>query len=102
MGTSYTVPIGQWSIGDYASATNAQDDLAVMVATGAPLRTDDHPNGMSGATPLGTGSSAYRDGVITQRSDTDFFVVQTSCTGTLTASATPAAVAPNWISSCAC
>nr|WP_314845511.1 Ig-like domain-containing protein [uncultured Microbacterium sp.] len=35
MGAAYYVPLSQWSIGDYAGATNAQDDLATITDRGA-------------------------------------------------------------------
>ncbi|MBK0418854.1 hypothetical protein JD276_07390 [Leucobacter sp. CSA1] len=35
MGAGYNVPVTQWSIGDYAGATNGEDDLSVITDRGA-------------------------------------------------------------------
>jgi hypothetical protein len=95
MGVGYYEPIAQWSIGEYAQASNTEDDLAVLQSNGVPLRDDDHAGVTSGASPLGTGTSADRTGVISTRTDRDVFIAQLDCTGTLTASAEPANAAPN-------
>ena len=44
MGVGYSRSLVQWSRGEYATATNVQDDVQVMQASGAPLRSDDHGN----------------------------------------------------------
>ena len=41
MGVAYSQPVSQFSKGEYSGASTTQDDLAV-IATGAPLRADDH------------------------------------------------------------
>jgi predicted RNA-binding protein with TRAM domain len=70
MGSSYYEPVSQWSRGEYAGADNLQDDVAVMSSSGAPLRTDDHPDGPA-ATPLVSG--VPRRGVVSTREDRDVF-----------------------------
>ena len=42
MGVSYDFPISQWSKGEYAGATNTEDDFAVAGANGLPPAPDDH------------------------------------------------------------
>ena len=50
MGVGYYQPLVQWSKGEYATATNVQDDYAVMATNGLPLRADDHGNSAGSAT----------------------------------------------------
>ena len=38
MGAAYTVPLSQWSNGEYANASNTEDDLAVITNRSAALR----------------------------------------------------------------
>jgi hypothetical protein len=90
MGSSYGQPVSQWSKGEYAGATNTQDDLAV-IATGAPLRPDDHGDTASTATPLAGGATL--DGLIGTRSDVDAFSF--SASGATTLSVAPAAGLPD-------
>lgn len=66
--------IVQFSNGDYANATNKQDDYATMVATGLPLLPDDAGNTAATATSLGARASSTVDGVITSR-DVDYYKV---------------------------
>ncbi|QIX60227.1 carbohydrate-binding protein [Hymenobacter sp. BT18] len=81
MGAGYYKPVTHWSRGEYASASQTQDDLAIM--SGAPYnvgyRNDDHSNSISGATGLtrnGTGLSGR--GIIERTSDQDYFSFTTS------------------------
>lgn len=66
--------IFQFSNGDYADATNKQDDFASMVATGLPLLPDDAGNTAATATTLGARTDYVVDGVITSR-DVDYYKV---------------------------
>lgn len=66
--------IVQFSNGDYANATNRQDDFATMVATGLPLLPDDAGNTATSATSLGARTDYTVDGVITSR-DVDYYKV---------------------------
>ena len=72
MGVGYYEPIAQWSKGEYASANNTEDDFVVMQANGAVFRTDDHGNNTGTATVL-NGVTFSTNGVISQRTDLDFF-----------------------------
>ncbi|MGZ4449466.1 MAG: hypothetical protein ACXVW4_06685 [Nocardioides sp.] len=86
MGSSYDEPITQWSAGEYPGANNQQDDLAVIAAS-APLRTDDHGDTASAATPLTLGHPVA--GLISTRVDVDAFSFVAG--GTVTVSAVPTA-----------
>lgn len=66
--------IFQFSPGDYANATNKQDDFATMVATGLPLLPDDAGNTAASATSLGARTDYTVEGVITSR-DVDYYEV---------------------------
>ena len=77
MGSGYYKPVTTWSRGEYASANNQEDDLAIMSGTtyNVGYRNDDRSNGTAGATPLATsGTSLSGAGVIERASDQDFFV----------------------------
>lgn len=88
MGAATSRPISQWSDGDYAGANNQQDDLAVIAAGGAPLLPDDHGGSAATATPL---QGVPVTGVISNRSDSDWFSFTTSG-GQVTVAATPSSV----------
>jgi hypothetical protein len=92
MGSPSTYPVTQWSKGEYAGASQTQDDLAIIgAASGAPLRTDDVADTVAAAravpAPTGTPSAV---GTIGTAADVDVFALGT-CTGSVTVSATPAA-----------
>jgi Metallo-peptidase family M12B Reprolysin-like len=88
MGVGYYNNVTQWSQGEYAFATQTQDDIGI-IAGSLTLRTDDHGNTLAGATPLlvsatgqitstnpetdphNTGSS--NKGIIESRTDVDYF-----------------------------
>ena len=88
-------PISQWSKGEYASASNTQDDFAVIAANGAPVRPDDHADTRTGATPLVSGDLLTGSGLITAAADKDVFSFSRSCTGPVTVTGTPAPVGPD-------
>lgn len=70
MGVGYHQPVTQWSRGEYAGATNTEDDLSI-IARSAPLISDDHGGTRNTATMLpGPGREVGR---ITSRGDTDAF-----------------------------
>jgi PKD repeat protein len=71
MGVGYYKPITQFSKGDYANATNLQDDYAV-ISTHAPLAADDHGNTLATATTLSVPEIAS-GGTIEHRADLDVF-----------------------------
>jgi len=73
MGVGYSKPIVQWSRGEYANANRTnQDDLAVMPNDGVTFRVDDHGNSIAAATPL-AGVFFATNGIISTRTDLDFF-----------------------------
>jgi hypothetical protein len=69
---SPTTPVTQWSRGEYASATNFEDDLA-MIAARAGYRPDDHANSATGATVVK--STSLTVGNIERTDDRDVFAV---------------------------
>ncbi|TIC81622.1 fibronectin type III domain-containing protein [Nocardioides sp. GY 10127] len=83
-------PLVQWSAGEYPSATNTEDDVAIIAASGAPLRADD-----AGDT-IATASSASlpAEGVIGTQDDVDVYALGT-CTGSVTVSADTVATSPD-------
>lgn len=95
MGVGYDQPITQWSRGEYADASNFQDDLAVIAANGVPARSDDHGGSRSAATSLSGTTTFTASGVIGVRSDVDVFAVSHGCSGTITATVAVVANSPN-------
>jgi hypothetical protein len=93
MGAGYVQPVVQFSKGEYASADNSQDDLAVITAHGLSVRPDDHTNALNSATELVTAAS----GIITPGPslDADLFRFVAPVSGLTTFSANPAPVSPN-------
>lgn len=61
MGTAYYQNLTQFSKGEYPDADNHQDDIAVIAANGAPLRTDDHGNTIATATSVPCDSGGSTD-----------------------------------------
>ena len=79
MGAGYYNGVVQWSNGDYGTnldpATNDEDDLALIAASGVELVTDEANN--STATALALSSTAL-DAVIGSRTDLDWYKVTVS------------------------
>lgn len=99
MGVGYYQPLVQWSQGEYATATNVQDDYAVMATNGLPLRADDHGNTAGSATRLSGSASGgllslYAEGVVERPSDVDWFSFASGA-GTMSFSVTPAVRSAN-------
>jgi hypothetical protein len=92
MGAGYT-PLTQFSNGDYAGATQTQDDFAVIAQNGPTLLSDDYGDDHIAAYELGEGDVSAA-GLVTSRSDRDVFAVTRSCTAPLSATLTPAALGP--------
>ena len=88
MGASYDRPITQFSKGDYAGATNRQDDLTVISKHGIPLRRDEGAGKRRTARPIPRGQL-----VITTR-DVDYYRLG-RCSGRISVRAIPAQVSPN-------
>ncbi len=99
MGVGYYQALTQWSRGEYSTANNTEDDLAVIPSFGGPLRTDDHGNSRGSATALsstvsGSTASLSGAGVIERRTDKDFFSFQAGA-GTATINVNGDARSPN-------
>lgn len=93
MGTAYLRRLSTWSNGDYLDATNQENDVAVIAATGAPLIADDAGDTNAAAPTLAIGDQVT--GVIADRTDVDRFAVRVTRAGRLTTTAMPAPYAPN-------
>lgn len=92
MGVGYSKAITQWSRGEYAGASNLQDDFSVAGSNGLPLRSDDHGNTAATATAIANNSALT--GVIHSAADVDAFTITAGAgQATFTISATP--VSPN-------
>ncbi|WP_110206621.1 hypothetical protein [Nocardioides daejeonensis] len=83
----------QWSRGEYAGASQRQDDLAVIAKHGVQRIRDDHADGRRGASRLKRGQTAH--GVITSSTDTDAFTLRTTCRSRVVLRARNAALGPN-------
>ncbi|WP_161887880.1 malectin domain-containing carbohydrate-binding protein [Pontibacter russatus] len=81
MGAGYYSEQVQWSKGEYAYASNLEDDLSIIAGqNGFGYKADDHANTHASATPLpadNTGSAPLK-GIIGSRTDVDVFTFQTS------------------------
>ena len=75
MGVSYYQELTQWSKGEYASANNTQDDLAIITGNnGFSYRADDHGGTIGTATSLiATATSLTGAGIIERNTDFDVF-----------------------------
>lgn len=96
MGVGYYREVTQWSKGEYANATNTQDDLAIMTGYGFGLRPDDHGDTASLATGLTMDSptSASGQGIVGTRLDRDSFSFVTGA-GAIALNISPAPPSPN-------
>ena len=74
LGDAYRA-VSQFSKGEYADANNTEDDLAIIQANGLAPRADDHGNTPPTADQLGAKASYAVNGVISTRTDTDFFAI---------------------------
>lgn len=88
MGSAMPRAVTQFSKGEYTGANQTEDDLAVIQANGLPLRADDYGNTRQTAYALGTKSSYAVNGVISTRSDADYFSVKLNCATDMTVAAT--------------
>jgi hypothetical protein len=98
MGTAYYRDISQWSQGEYTSASNTQDDLAIITnGNGFSYRIDDHVNASAGATSLTfvSSTSLVGDGIIERNTDVDFFTFTVTTPGTVDIEVLPAAIGAN-------
>jgi len=98
MGVGYYQQLVQWSKGEYAGASNKQDDYVVMQNTGLPIRPDDHGNTIAAATPLASATAngvttLDGSGVIERPTDADVFSFVAGA-GSVTINITPAPRGP--------
>jgi hypothetical protein len=93
MGVGYTRPITQWSKGEYANASNTQDDLAVIQDNGLSLVADDHAGQASGSTVI-EAPEFSEEGIIRSSSDLDVFAISVG-DGEATFSVDGAETSPN-------
>jgi serralysin len=70
MGVGYFSNVVQWSTGDYASANNKQDDIAIISTYLTPI-ADDHTNNFTNASFIQNGD--FIGGIINNKTDVDFF-----------------------------
>lgn len=99
MGVGYSLPLVQWSKGEYLGANNTQDDYAVAQSNGLPLRLDDHGDVNAAATVLvGTSSGGITtvssQGVIERPTDVDVFAFSAAA-GPVNVTLTPATRSAN-------
>ncbi|MFO0902264.1 MAG: Calx-beta domain-containing protein [Pirellulales bacterium] len=105
MGVGYYVSVSQWDNGEYFGANNVgssanyskgPDDLAIITTyNGFGYKVDDHGNTLSNASPLAVaGSSVTGSGLITTRSDSDYFQFTTGA-GAVTLNINPASLGAN-------
>ena len=87
MGVGYNKKLSQWSKGEYANASNLQDDYAVMASKGIIFRSDDFGSSIASASQL-SGTSFSVAGIIERPIDIDYFKISASA-GNLTLSASP-------------
>ncbi|MEX0725428.1 MAG: Calx-beta domain-containing protein [Planctomycetaceae bacterium] len=75
MGVGYYSNLTQWSKGEYLNANNTEDDLSIITSSnGFGYRADDYGNSIGTASALGiSGSTVNTTGIISQRTDYDFF-----------------------------
>lgn len=85
MGAGYSERLVQWSKGEYTSANNREDDLAIISGrnNGFGYKVDDHANQVASATLLNVENTgnvviAKNEGVIETRTDIDLFKFTTS------------------------
>ena len=94
MGDPSGRPISQWSSGEYADATNHQDDLEVIRDHGLSFVRDDHGDSLAAATTVGvTRRTAH--GLVGTRRDRDYFSFTQQCAGPVAVTVRPADTSPN-------
>jgi fibronectin type 3 domain-containing protein len=100
MGAGYNADFTQWSKGEYSSATNLEDDLAILsnATNGFGYRADDKGDTLLTAPTLalqaGSSTLVADVGIIEKNTDLDLMRF-TAGTGTVNLQVRPAAVSPN-------
>nr|MBA3480381.1 proprotein convertase P-domain-containing protein [Pirellulales bacterium] len=79
MGLGYYQELTQWSNGQYPSATQTQDDLAIITGSnGFSYRADDYGSTIATASALNvSGTVVSSSGIIERTTDVDYFVFST-------------------------
>jgi PKD repeat protein len=96
MGSSYYRPVTQWSNGDYAVANNQEDDFSVMQQNGLVLNGDSEGASRATAVPFGSDvSAATVNGLITSRTDIDYFTFTLAEERSVNISARPSPAVPD-------
>jgi PKD repeat protein len=99
MGASYNVNVSQWSRGEYYSANNGEDDLAIIASlsngNGFGYRADDVGNNNSTAQGLTlSGNSVSGNGIVERNTDIDVFEFTTG-SGVVAIDIVPDSIQPN-------
>jgi len=100
MGAPWYRDVTQWSIGDYTSADNQEDDFAIVSSViaepfgGTGYASDEAGGSIATATELEVVGTVNRTGIISSQSDADYYLLRTAG-GALNITVQPAAVDPN-------
>ncbi len=100
MGTGYYKTVTQWSKGEYTDANNIEDDIQVIQDNGLSIKSDDHDNTSSSATPLvmtavdDNSNAISGNGLIERQNDADFFEIK-SGVGNVLINIAPNSIYPN-------
>lgn len=100
MGAPWYRDVTQWSIGDYSSADNQEDDFAIVSSViaepfgGTGYAVDEAGGSIATATELEVVGTVNRSGIISSQGDADYYLLRTAG-GALNITAQPAATDPN-------
>ena len=96
MGVGYYQNLTQWSKGQYLSANNTEDDLAIITSqNGFGYKVDDTGSTLGTANPLTvSGTAVSANGIIERNSDVDFFSFTTGA-GVISLAIAPSGRSPN-------
>ncbi|MFH1084553.1 MAG: VCBS repeat-containing protein [Chloroflexota bacterium] len=93
MGVGYSREVVQWSKGEYANASQTQDDLAIITTFGLSFLNDDYGNTLTTSRPMGAPSFGA-NGIIATRTDLDLMSFAVGA-GNLAITVDPAPVGAN-------
>jgi hypothetical protein len=96
MGAPFSANNTQWSRGEYANATNTENDYVLMSNRGLNFRADDHGNTMATASEvqLSNQTTIFDWGFISSPADVDYFRIETGA-GQIALRVTPLTEHPN-------
>ncbi|EGD79295.1 hypothetical protein PTSG_09711 [Salpingoeca rosetta] len=90
MGAPYGRALTQWSRGNYAGATNSQDDIDIITRqTGLAMDEAGDGPGTAASVVYTDSNAFFADGVISSHVDKDWWVVQLTDTGSIEATVIP-------------